>query len=209
MSDKKLISLSFDDGPNLTGSVMNDMLDVLEKHGVPGSFFLIGNKINDENAPVIRRAMALGCDIENHSWSHPDAVKEGLSKAQLEEEFLRAEEAIFKVTGRHTEFYRPPYISVNDLMYQAVPRPFICGHACQDWIPEYSADTLLEKMLSGTQDGVIYLLHCGESNLHSVETVSRAIPILKSQGYDFVTVPQLFKRKGIQPVHGKLWTVVE
>ena len=59
MSDKKLISLSFDDGPNLSGSVMNEMLDLLEKHGVPGSFFLIGNKINDENAPVIRRAMAL------------------------------------------------------------------------------------------------------------------------------------------------------
>ena len=209
MNSNKLCCLSFDDGPNLTGSVMNDMLDILEKHGVTGSFFLIGNKINEENSPVIRRASALGCDIENHSWSHPDAVKEGLSKAQVEDEFLRTEEAIFNVTGRHTEVYRPPYISVNRLVYKAVPRPFICGHACEDWFPDISADELLQKMLSGAQDGVIFLLHCGESNTKTVEVVDRAIPILKSQGYEFTTVPELFKQKGIKPKRRKLWTVVE
>ena len=209
MNSNKLCCLSFDDGPNLTGSVMNDMLDVLEKHGVIGSFFLIGNKINSQNEAIIKRAMALGCDIENHSWSHPDAVKEGLTKAQIEDEFLRTEEAIFNVIGRHTEFYRPPYISVNRLMYKAVPRPFICGHACEDWITEYSADELLEKMLSGVQDGVIFLLHVGETNLKTVEVVDRAIPILKSQGYDFVTVPELFKQKKVKPKLRKLWTIVE
>ena len=204
-----LTALSFDDGPNLSGTVMSEMLDVLKKHKVPGSFFLIGNKINEENAPVIRRAMEMGCDIENHSWSHPDAVKENLSAAQIKEEFQRTEDAIFAVTGRHTEFYRPPYISVNDLMYESVPRPFICGHACEDWLPEHSAGVLLEKMLSGAQDGVIFLLHCGETNLHTIETVDRAIPILKAQGYEFVTVPELFKRKGIKTKRRKLWTVVE
>jgi peptidoglycan/xylan/chitin deacetylase (PgdA/CDA1 family) len=209
MNSNKLCCLSFDDGPNLTGSVMNDMLDVLEKHGVIGSFFLIGNKINSQNEAIIKRAMALGCDIENHSWSHPDAVKEGLTKAQIEDEFLRTEEAIFNVTGRHTEFYRPPYISVNRLMYKAVPRPFICGHACEDWITEYSADELLEKMMNGVQDGVIFLLHVGETNLKTVEVVDRAIPILKSQGYDFVTVPELFEQKKVKPKLRKLWTVVE
>ena len=202
-----LISLTFDDGPNTVTTPQ--VLDILEEEGIVASFFLIADNITPESAEVVRRARAMGCDIENHSWSHPDAVKEGLSKAQIEEEFLRAEEAIFKVTGRHTEFYRPPYISVNYFMNQAVPRPFICGHACEDWITEYSADILLEKMLSGTQDGVIYLLHCGESNLHSVETVARAIPLLKSQGYDFVTVPELFRRKGVIPAQGKLWTVVD
>ena len=209
MNSNKLCCLSFDDGPNLTGSVMNDMLDILEKHGVTGSFFLIGNKINEANAPVIRRAMSLGCDIENHSWSHPDAVKEKLSKAQIKEEFVRTEDAIFNVTEQRTEFYRPPYISVNRLMYKVVPRPFICGHACEDWITEYSADELLEKMLSGAQDGVIFLLHCGETNVKTVEVVDRAIPILKSQGYNFVTVPELFKQKKVKPKRRKLWTVLE
>ena len=64
----KYISLTFDDGPNLgDDSTMNDMLDILEKHGVTASFFLIGNKINENNIKVIKRAFEMGCDIENHS----------------------------------------------------------------------------------------------------------------------------------------------
>ena len=66
----KYLCLSFDDGPNnIPGdTTMNDMLDILEKYKVPGSFFLIGNKITEENKKVIRRAVELGCDIQNHSW---------------------------------------------------------------------------------------------------------------------------------------------
>ena len=92
MSDKKLISLSFDDGPNLSGPVMNDMLDLLEKHGVVASFFLIANKITPENTKVIERAVALGCDIENHTWSHPDMTK--LTREQMEEKVMEAAKTV-------------------------------------------------------------------------------------------------------------------
>ena len=205
----KFLALSFDDGPNLTGSVMNDMLDVLEKHEVSGSFFLIGNKINAQNETVIKRAMSLGCDIENHSWSHPDAVKEKLSKEQIREEFQKTNDLIFSLTEKHPEFFRPPYISVNKLMYKNIPLPFICGHACDDWITDYSVDELLEKMLRGANDGVIFLLHVGETNAKTVKVVDRAIPILKSQGYEFLTVPELFGKKKIKPKRRKLWTYVQ
>ena len=69
--EKKYCSLTFDDGPNFAGdNTMNRMLDILEKHGVVASFFLIANKISDENTAVIERAVKMGCDIENHTWSH-------------------------------------------------------------------------------------------------------------------------------------------
>ena len=69
----KYCSLTFDDGPNFAGDdTMNKMLDILEKHGVVASFFLIANKISPENTKVIERAVKMGCDIENHTWSHPD-----------------------------------------------------------------------------------------------------------------------------------------
>ncbi|MCR5764505.1 MAG: polysaccharide deacetylase family protein, partial [Treponema sp.] len=68
----KYLCLSFDDGPNLgDDTTMNNMLDLLEKNNVPASFFLIGNKITPENRKVIERAQKLGCDIQNHSWTHP------------------------------------------------------------------------------------------------------------------------------------------
>ena len=55
---EKLIALSFDDGPNTTTTVK--MLDMLEKHGVVGSFFVIGNNINDSSAVVMKRAFDMG-----------------------------------------------------------------------------------------------------------------------------------------------------
>ena len=59
--NSKLIALSFDDGPNTTTTVK--MLDMLEKHGVVGSFFVIGNNINDSSAVVMKRAYDMGCDM--------------------------------------------------------------------------------------------------------------------------------------------------
>ncbi len=80
----KYCSLTFDDGPNFAGdNTMNKMLDVLEKHGVVASFFLIANKISAENTAVIERAVKMGCDIENHTWSHPDMTK--LSREEMME----------------------------------------------------------------------------------------------------------------------------
>ena len=101
---KKYLSLSFDDGPNLgDDTTMSDMLDILEKHGVAASFFLIGEKINDQNIPVIERALKMGCDIENHSWTHPDMTK--LSHEQILEEYAKTDEAISKITGKSRNFF--------------------------------------------------------------------------------------------------------
>lgn len=209
MTDK-LCCLSFDDGPNLNSfSTMTDMLDLLEKHHVTASFFLIGNKINAENEGVIKRAMALGCDIENHSWSHPNMPDQALSAEEIKEQVQKTDDIIFRLTGKKPLFFRPPYISVNDLMYSVIQYPFINGHACDDWLDEVEPDSRLEKMLSGAKDGVIFLLHVNDGNFKTTETVDRAIPILKSQGYSFVTVPELFKKKNITPAKGGLWTYVE
>ena len=88
--EKKYCSLTFDDGPNFAGDdTMDKMLDVLEKHGVVASFFLIANKITPENTAVIERAVKLGCDIENHTWSHPDMTK--LTREQMIEEYKKCD----------------------------------------------------------------------------------------------------------------------
>lgn len=203
----KYISLTFDDGPNLGDDhTMNDMLDLLEKNDVVGSFFLIGNKINDENAKVIKRAFDMGCDIENHSWTHP-AMPE-LTKEQMIEEYEKCDQAIIKITGKKPEFFRPPYIAVNDLMHQVIPTPFIQGHGCKDWEPDVSAEERIKMMEEGTKDGVLYLLHVMEGNINTLKALEYLIPKLKKEGYTFVTVPEMFRIKGIsfQGHTGKLYT---
>lgn len=203
----KYISLTFDDGPNLGDDhTMNDMLDLLEKNDVVGSFFLIGNKINDENAKVIKRAFDMGCDIENHSWTHP-AMPE-LTKEEMIEEYEKCDQAIIKITGKKPEFFRPPYIAVNDLMHQVIPTPFIQGHGCKDWEPDLSAEERIKMMEEGTKDGVLYLLHVMEGNINTLKALEYLIPKLKKEGYTFVTVPEMFRIKGIsfQGHTGKLYT---
>ena len=64
-SKPKYVALSFDDGPSLKCTPL--MLDVLEENGVKASFFLIGQNITDETAPIIRRMVKMGCDVENHT----------------------------------------------------------------------------------------------------------------------------------------------
>ena len=192
----KYISLTFDDGPNLGDDhTMNDMLDLLEKNDVVGSFFLIGNKINDENAKVIKRAFDMGCDIENHSWTHP-AMPE-LTKEEMIEEYEKCDQAIIKITGKKPEFFRPPYIAVNDLMHQVIPTPFIQGHGCKDWEPDVSAEERIKMLEEGTKDGVLYLLHVMEGNINTLKALEYLIPKLKKDGYTFVTVPEMFRIKGI------------
>lgn len=205
--EKKYCSLTFDDGPNLGhDTTMNDMLDLLEKYNIKASFFLIGNKINKENEKVIKRAFDMGCDIENHSWTHPDMAK--LTREEILDEYNKCDEAIIKITGKKPDFFRPPYISVSNLMHEVIDTPFICGHGCKDWEPEVSADERIKLMKEGTKDGVLYLLHVMEGNTNTLKALETFIPELLSQGYTFVTVPEMFKIKGIstQGHSGNLYT---
>ena len=168
----KYISLTFDDGPNLgDDSTMNDMLDILEKHGVTASFFLIGNKINENNIKVIKRAFEMGCDIENHSWTHP--VMSDLSKEEIQKEYELCDKAIIKITGKKPEFFRPPFMAVSPLMHEVIETPFICGVGCQDWEADVSAEERFNKLMQARQDGVLYLLHVMEKNTATLEAVDR------------------------------------
>ena len=205
--EKKYCSLTFDDGPNLGhDTTMNDMLDLLEKYNIKASFFLIGNKINKENEKVIKRAFDMGCDIENHSWTHPDMAK--LTREEILDEYNKCDEAIIKITGKKPEFFRPPYISVSNLMHEVIDTPFICGHGCKDWELEVSADERIKLLEEGTKDGGLYLLHVMEGNTNTLKALETFIPELLSQGYTFVTVPEMFKIKGIstQGHSGNLYT---
>jgi peptidoglycan/xylan/chitin deacetylase (PgdA/CDA1 family) len=202
----KYLCLSFDDGPNPDNDhTMERMLDLLEKYKVPASFFLIGNKITENNKKVIKRAIDLGCDIQNHSWTHPAMAE--MSVEQIEDEYKKCDDAIVELTGKKAEFFRPPYISVSEKMYDAIKVPFICGKSSNDWDPNYDADYRYNKMLEDAENGTIYLLHVTEGNVATYEAVERAIPVLKEQGYEFVNLPTIFEKTGTKKdIYHSLWT---
>lgn len=203
-AEPKLIALTFDDGPNTTTT--NDVLDILEEYDAKASFFLIGSNINDESAVTVKRAYDMGMEIDNHSRTHGNMSKMSAEEMQAEISFV--DEKVTDIIGEPTKFFRPPFIDVSQAMYDAIDMPFICGIDCQDYMPNVTAQERADYILNGAKDGVIVLLHDAAGNQQTVEALKIAMPQLIEQGYEFVTLTELFERQGETPKHGILYSNV-
>lgn len=204
VTETKLIALTFDDGPNTTTT--NAVLDLLEQYDARASFFLIGDNINAESAVSVKRAYDLGCEIDNHSKTH--GTMSGMSEAEMTAEIAYVDDYVFEITGEHTKFFRPPFIAVSQAMYDTIELPFICGFDCRDFMENVTAEQRAEAILSSAKDGMIYLLHDAAGNNQTVEALKTVIPELQSQGYEFVTLTELFAGQGETPKRNLLYSEV-
>lgn len=189
---KPVIALTFDDGPN--DSITPRVLDLCEKYGVRASFFLIGDNITPESEPVVKRAYDLGCEINNHSKTHDYMNK--MTAEQIADEVNYVSDKVKEITGEPTKFFRPPYIAVNQLMYDTIDMPFINGLGVNDWDSNVTVEQRIDGVLNGVSDGSIILLHDAEGNFGTVEALDTIIPSLLDEGYQFATVSELFVAKG-------------
>ena len=194
-AEPKLIALTFDDGPNNTTT--NEVLDVLEQYNAKASFFLIGDNINDESAVSVKRAYDMGCEIDNHSKTHSNMAAMDADKVKAEIAYV--DEWVEQITGEKTRFFRPPFIDVSDALYDAVGLPFICGIDCQDYMENVTAQQRADYIMNGAKDGVIVLLHDAAGNSQTVEALKIVMPQLVEQGYEFVTLTELFARQNETP----------
>lgn len=204
---KPVIALTFDDGPNTSTTKM--VLDKLEKYGVRASFFLIGDNINDESAKIVKRAYDMGCEINNHSKTH--SYMNSMTAEEIKSEVDYVSVKVTEITGEPPKFFRPPYIAVNETMYENIDMPFIAGFGCNDWDAKVTADERAKKTLEQASDGAIILLHDAQGNLQTVTALDKIIPPLLEEGYQFVTVSELFEIKGVE-ISGSdtnLYSIVE
>lgn len=191
---KPMIALTFDDGPNTTTTVQ--VLDKLEHYGVPASFFLIGNNINNASAEVVKRAYEMGCEIGNHSKTH--SYMNQMTAEEIAAEVQFVSDKVEEITGEPTRFFRPPYIATNETMYNNIDMPFICGAGCNDWDAKVTVQERVDNTLNQVQDGTIILLHDAQGNMNTVVALDKIIPALLEEGYQFVTVSELFEAKGVE-----------
>lgn len=191
----KVVALTFDDGPNTTTT--SRVIDKLKEYEIVGSFFVIGNNINEQSSQMMKDAHAIGCEIGNHSTAH--AYMNKMTVDEMLEDVNATTKQIEDIVGETPKFFRPPYIAVNDDMFSNIDLPFIAGIGCNDWDASVTAEQRAEKILSQVKDGDIILLHDAEGNLPTVEALDTIIPALLEQGYGFVTVSELFEAKGVEP----------
>ena len=199
-----LIALTFDDGPNTV--ITPQVLDILEEEGIRASFFLIAQNITPGSAEVVRRAKAMGCEIANHTVTHP--FMDRLSPEEIRKEVETCTEKIIEITGEAPKYFRPPFIALSQAMYDNIDLTFICGMGCEDWVPTVTAEQRAERVIASAEDGQLVLLHDMQWNQATVDALKVIIPELKKRGYEFTTITELFERKNVTPRHGWLYTNV-
>ncbi len=186
---KKLVAITFDDGP---GPYTDRLLDGLKRRGAKATFFMLGSRA--ESYPeVVKRVYREGHQVANHSYGHPDLTT--LSDAGVQSQIQTTNGILNRACGKGTSYLvRAPYGSESSRVRSLVGAPLIRWSVDPlDW--KYrNAATVKANILADTYDGAIVLVHDIHST--SVDGALAAIDTLKSRGYEFVTVRELFRRRG-------------
>jgi peptidoglycan-N-acetylglucosamine deacetylase len=203
----KIIALTFDDGPDITLTPL--VLNKLDKYKVPATFMMIGQKINDSTSTVIKRIIDSGCEIGNHSWGY--SSMNSMSATEIRKSINDTTAAIQKFSGTTPRFFRPPNLATSTTMFSAIDLTFAIGITANDWVQSTTAQQRADSIISGAKDGAIILLHDVQPLPHPTpEALDIIIPTLQNQGYEFVTLSELFRRKGVtlSPTDDKAYTYV-
>jgi len=183
----KQIALTFDDGPNDPYTL--HLLDVLSKHRVPATFFLIGRYVEqrpDLAGEILRRGGIIG----NHTFTHPFLTFQ--STKRVREEILRCRDAIGEAVGEHSNLFRPPWGARRPAVFRIVRHlglePVMWSVTGYDWNAP-SADYIEQKVTSRIRGGDVILLHdggharFGADRSGTVAVVDRLIPRYQAEGF--------------------------
>jgi cellulose synthase/poly-beta-1,6-N-acetylglucosamine synthase-like glycosyltransferase/peptidoglycan/xylan/chitin deacetylase (PgdA/CDA1 family) len=191
------VALTFDDGPDPKWTPR--VLDILKAAKLKAAFFLVG--ANAEKYPrLVRRIVAEGHEIGNHTYYHPNLALAWPEHVRLE---LNATQLLLEtITGRSTTLFRPPYAAdtspskiteltplqiAQDLGYLVV----LENIDPQDWA-QPGADIILQRVKQQRPDGSIILLHdAGGDREQTVEALPRILDYLQARGDSIVSLSTL------------------
>ena len=170
------------------------ILDALQKHQAPATFFVVGNFLSDQ-PDLVKRMAAEGHIVGNHTWSHPDMSKISTQEA-FSEELNRVSTLYQETTGQEmVKFYRPPqgkYSTQNlqmakDLGYQT----FFWSLAYVDWYQDQQPthEEAFKKLTGRIHPGAIVLLHNTSST--NAEILDELLTKWEEMGYSFGSLDQL------------------
>jgi polysaccharide deacetylase family sporulation protein PdaB len=170
------------------------LIDILNKHGVKATFFIVGQWA-DKYPESVKALADNGEEVMNHSDKHPHMPK--LGREAMLGEINSCDEKIMKLTGKKPALFRAPYGDYDNSVIAAARDS---GHFCIQWSVDsldwrgITADKITARVLSKVKPGDIILFH--NAALHTPEALPGIIESLQKQGYSIVPVSQLIYKDG-------------
>lgn len=192
------LALTYDDGPNDPHTMR--LLEVLARHNVCATFFLIGRYVQ-QRPDIVQEIVKAGHVIGNHTFTHPLLTLKGA--AEVRKELTNCWAAIRDAVGEHSSLFRPPFggrrPAVLRIARELGLEPIMWSVTGYDWSPPPAA-VIEKKVSSQIRGGDVILLHDGDhrqmgaDRSQTVLATDHLITRYKSEGYDFVTIQQMLER---------------
>jgi len=194
-SRSKQLALTYDDGPNDPHTLR--LLEVLAKHNVKATFFLIGRYV-EQRPDIVREVVKAGHIVGNHTFSHPNLIV--ASARQTRTQLQECQRSITQAVGQHSPLFRPPFGGRRPGTLRNARSlgllPVMWNISGQDW-KGYSADEIKHRIRRQVRGGDVILLHDGSHITMGVDrsqtilATDLLIPEAKSEGFEFVTIPEM------------------
>jgi len=189
-TSKKQVIFTFDGGGTIESG--DEILEVLAKHQVKGTFFLTGKMI-EKNTDLVKRIASAGHEIFNHTYDHLDLTK--VSSEKVIEELFGMEKVLQKTTGLSPKpYFRAPYGARNSEILDVAEKD---GYQSIYWTVDAldwrekqgeTSTQVKKRILSNVAPGVIYLMHVGDNITGSI--LDDVFTTIESKGYKIVSLTQ-------------------
>ncbi|WP_421617435.1 polysaccharide deacetylase family protein [Brevibacillus sp. TJ4] len=193
-TDRKVIALTFDDGPDPAYTVQ--IAELLRQYNARATFFVVGSRVK-KYPSVVRQLVLDQHELANHTFTHPDLRR--ISPEKLRAEVDSAQEAIYSATGVKTKLFRPPGGYYNESLVRVAKESgfqvimWSWHQDTRDW-SDPGVPKIVSKVLNNAHNGDIVLFHdFGGNRQQTVDALRQILPELKKRGYQFVTVSELMQ----------------
>lgn len=198
ITGKKLVALTFDDGPS--SATTPRLLEILYEKDAPATFFMLG-KMARANPDIVKRVEKEGHVVASHTMYHQNLVR--ISTGAAKDDIAESKSIFNDILGHDPTFTRPPYGNVNNTVRDNVGTPIILWSVdTLDWESKNTED-ILSVTKEQVHDGAIILMH--DIYDATVDSIPVIIDELRKDGYDFVTVSELAKNRGANLSNGGVY----